>query len=117
MIFTKNKIIFGPAVLEHSTATIIWRGILINLLNPKLTLFFFSFLPQYLIPGSKNYVQQSFLLGLAFMILTLLIFICYGVLAGTAKTILISSSKRIGILQKCLGILFIGFAIKLALNF
>lgn len=116
MVFAKNKIDFGQAAFEHSAAAIIWRGILINLLNPKLTLFFFSFLPQYLNSGSKNYMQQSFLLGLVFMLLTLIVFICYGVLAGTAKALFVSSPKRVGTLQNCLGVIFIGFAIKLALN-
>lgn len=84
MIFAKNKIDFEQSPLAHSTSGIIWRGLLINLLNPKLTLFFFSFLPQYISHGSKNYIQQGFILGLVFMLLTLLIFICYGILAGTA---------------------------------
>ena len=116
MVFTGNKIDFGPSPLAHSTAGIICRGILINLLNPKLTLFFFSFLPQYLTPGIQNYVQQSFVSGLTFMLLTLLVFICYGVLAGTAKNFFVSSPGFVCILQKVSGILFIFFAIKLALN-
>lgn len=116
MIFTKEKIHFTEVQTEHSACAIIRRGIFINLLNPKLTLFFFSFLPQYVSSGSDNYIKESFLLGLAFMLLTLVVFVIYGILAGTAKTWICSSPKRMSILQKCFGITFIGFAAKLALK-
>jgi threonine/homoserine/homoserine lactone efflux protein len=116
MILSKGKVEFTEGSSEHGSAAIIRRGILINLLNPKLTLFFFSFLPQYLSGDSQNYVLQSFFLGLAFMVLTLVVFICYGLLAGTAKSLFLHSPKRTGLLQKCFGFIFIGFALKLAID-
>jgi threonine/homoserine/homoserine lactone efflux protein len=115
MIFSKSSPSFEQTDIRRGSAAIIRRGVLINLLNPKLTLFFFSFLPQYLNSDNGSYVLQSLLLGLAFMVLTLLVFIGYGVLAGTAKALFIGSPKRISILQKCFGAVFVGFAVKLAL--
>lgn len=116
MIFSKSKIEFAESNSEHSPAAIVIRGILINLLNPKLTLFFFSFLPQYLSADRQNYLLQGFFLGLAFMFITLIVFCCYGYLAGVAKSIFLNSHKRVSILQKCFGCLFIGFALKLAID-
>ena len=116
MIFNKEKIQFDHVQTEHSAPAIIRRGVLINLLNPKLTLFFFSFLPQYVSSGSEHYMLNSFLLGLVFMLLTFLVFVVYGFLAGTAKEWLCSSPKRMSALQKCFGITFIGFAAKMALE-
>lgn len=101
---------------DSKSGMIIRRGILINLLNPKLTLFFLSFLPQYLSKMDENYIIRCMLLGLAFMALTLVVFILYGLLAGAAQSLFINSPRRVRILQKCFGIIFIGFALKVVLN-
>ena len=114
MIFSKGNVQFSEHHAESRASAIIRRGVLINLLNPKLTLFFFSFLPQY-VTDSSNYMIKSSLLGLLFMVLTFIVFIGYGFLAGTAKEWLCQSPKRMSFLQKYFGITFIAFAIKLAL--
>lgn len=114
MIFTKEKIQFTEIQTAHNAMSIIRRGIFINLLNPKLTLFFFSFLPQYVRPDSHYYLMESVLLGLLFMLLTLVVFVGYGILAGVAKVWICRSPGRITALQRCFGLVFIGFAVKLA---
>lgn len=116
MIFSKSSLDFETATAERNFSRIIRRGILINLLNPKLTLFFLSLLPQYLVPNTVDYALQSLLLGCVFMLLTLVVFIGYGVLAGTAKALLTDSPKKVSIMQKSFGVLFIGFAAKLGLT-
>lgn len=99
---------------SNTLTTIITRGILINLLNPKLTLFFFSFLPQYISTNSDNYIKISFLLGLAFMFITFIVFIGYGLLAGLTKSFFVNSPKRVQCIQNVFGIIFIIFAVKLS---
>lgn len=116
MLFIKNKLAFAASNLGLNNWVIVRRGILINLLNPKLTLFFFSFLPQYLSLERGSYVEQFFLLGCAFMLLTLLVFISYGILAALAKNIFARYPTGIIVLQKGFGLVFIGFALKLALD-
>ncbi|MDF2611521.1 MAG: putative threonine efflux protein [Lachnospiraceae bacterium] len=115
MLFSKNGLEFGKVLTDGKPTTIIRRGILINLLNPKLTLFFFSFLPQYVSSESQYFVIECLLYGCIFMILTFVIFIGYGMLAGTAKTLL-NSPKLMNLVQKLFGIIFIGFAIQLGLS-
>lgn len=100
---------------EDSSSSIVRRGVLISLLNPKITLFFFSFLPQYVSSTEDAFVFQSFLLGGIFIILTLVVFIGYGILAGAMKRLLISPG-RFSILQKTFGVAFVIFAFKLALS-
>lgn len=102
--------------MEDNPVSVVCRGILINLLNPKLTLFFFSFLPQYVNSKEKNYVIESLTYGLTFMLLTLMVFIGYGILGGTAKKLIINSPKRMNLLQKFFGIIFAVFAVQLALS-
>lgn len=115
MVFSKGSVRFSENQAEPHASAIIRCGVLINLLNPKLTLFFFSFLPQYVSSGSANYVIKSSLLGVLFMALTFIAFVGYGFLAGIAKEWLCQSPKRMSFLQKCFGITFIAFAIKMAL--
>jgi len=62
------------------------RGIALNLLNPKLTLFFFAFLPQFLDASAPTSpLVQLAVLGLAFMAITLAVFVLYGLAAAFAR--------------------------------
>ena len=116
MLLSKENIRFSEKTTENKVLDIIRRGILINLLNPKLTLFFFSFLPQYIHYGRTNYILESAFLGLMFMLLTFIVFVVYGCLAGTVKIWMCKSEKRMSYLRKCFGISFIGFAVRLAMD-
>ena len=70
-----------------------WRvirtAVLINLLNPKLTIFFFAFLPQF-VPAGPNGTWQMMGLSGVFMALTFVVFALYGVFAATVRTQVIS---------------------------
>lgn len=116
MIRFKDGIQLEDADATENARSIIRKGILINLLNPKLTLFFFSFLPQYVRETDGQFVIQSAVLGVAFMIMTFVVFAIYGLLAGMAGSWLVKSQKRVSVLQKIFGTVFIGFALKLALE-
>ena len=71
-----------------------WRvirtAVLINLLNPKLTIFFFAFLPQFVPAGQPNGIWQMMGLSGVFMALTFVVFALYGVFAATVRTQVIS---------------------------
>ncbi len=92
---------------------VIRRGIVLNLLNPKLTLFFFAFLPQFL-TGSPGLLDAELLgLGTVFMALTLLVFAGYAVLSAAVRDHLLGSSTTLRWVQRALGALLIGFAVRL----
>ncbi len=95
---------------------IITKAILINLLNPKLTLFFLSFLPQFIEPDSLNTRIEMISLSLVFMGLTFIIFCSYGLLANSFRSVLIKSPKLFNRIQQGFGIILIGFAGKIALD-
>lgn len=113
MIASKSSLNFKHSQGDLSSLTIVRQGILINLLNPKLTIFFFSFLPQYISTSNQSYFLQCLMLGLAFMLLTLVVFIGYGILAGSAKILIEKSPHLTDILQKCFGLIFVIFSIQL----
>ena len=70
---------------QYTPSRIIGAGILINLLNPKLTLFFLAFMPQFVDVGAVNASQDMLGLALVFMAVTFIVFVLYGVLAAQAR--------------------------------
>ncbi|MBH1942578.1 LysE family translocator [Mobilitalea sibirica] len=116
MIKDKDGFKINNVSKDKSTLKIIVKAILINMLNPKLTLFFFSFIPQFIQNNKHGYMYQMIILSLIFMGLTLIVFILYGILANYFKRLIVSSPKITHRIQQLFGLIFIGMAIKLALS-
>ncbi|MFE2758079.1 LysE family translocator [Actinosynnema sp. NPDC059335] len=70
---------------HRTTARVVASGVMVNLLNPKLTIFFFAFLPQFVRPGSPDAVPRMVELGAVFMALTLVVFVGYGRCAAAVR--------------------------------
>jgi threonine/homoserine/homoserine lactone efflux protein len=79
----------GGASPVSASRTIV-RGVLINLLNPKLTMFFFAFLPQFVDPGEPRALPRMLALGGVFMLATFVVFAAYGVLAASVRRQIVS---------------------------
>jgi threonine/homoserine/homoserine lactone efflux protein len=92
------------------------KGIAINLLNPKLTIFFFAFLPLFVSPNSASPTLEMIVLSVVFMSMTLIIFILYGILASGIRAYLMNSSKLMKRFQQVFAVIFAAFAVKLALS-
>jgi threonine/homoserine/homoserine lactone efflux protein len=92
------------------------KGFLINILNPKLTMFFFAFLPLFVSPDAASPTQQMLGLSAVFMLMTLVIFALYGILASGISTYLINSPKAIRWMQRSFAVIFAALAIKLVLS-
>jgi threonine/homoserine/homoserine lactone efflux protein len=93
---------------------IVWRGIAVNVLNPKLTLFFLSFLPQFIPAGAAN--ANALLLSLSgvFMGMTLAVFALYGILASAISAAVRTRGSPMKRLERVFALLFAGLAIQLA---
>jgi threonine/homoserine/homoserine lactone efflux protein len=102
---------------ENARFWLVYRqGILTNVLNPKVALFFLSFLPQFINPEAARGPLPFLILGGTFLVTGTTWFMT---LAGTAAimTKTLRENQRIGlILNKISGIIFIGFGLKLAFD-
>lgn len=91
------------------------RGIVMNITNPKVSLFFLAFLPQFTDPASGPLLPQILLLGLLFILSTILIFGGISVLAGGIGARFRKSPRAQIILNRLAAFVFVGLAVKLAM--
>lgn len=99
-----------------SITQIVIKAIAINLLNPKLTIFFFAFLPLFVSKDSASPTLEMVTLSAVFMGMTFLIFALYGILASGISAYLINSSRAVKRLQQAFAAAIAIFAVKLALS-
>jgi threonine/homoserine/homoserine lactone efflux protein len=90
------------------------RGIVMNVTNPKVSIFFLAFLPQFADPARGPLPGQMILLGGVFIVATILIFGAIAVLAGTMGERLSRSATAQKILNRAAGAVFVVLALKLA---
>ena len=74
----------------HSAIEIIVTGILINILNPKLSIFFLAFLPQFISAEEAHPLMHMLVLSGIFMLLTFIVFVGYGLFAASVRNHIIS---------------------------
>lgn len=90
-------------------------GILLNILNPKLSIFFFAFLPQFVSPTQPDALPMMLLLSGVFMALTFVVFTGYGVFAATMRRHVISRPLVISWMRRTFAAAFLAMGAKLAL--
>ena len=100
----------AEGIKEKSLFSLFKQGFIMNVLNPKVTIFFLAFFPGFLWEPDGNTVVQFYILGAFFMLLTILIFGSVALLAGKISNYL-KRHKHSGIVLKWLQIVvFIGIA-------
>ncbi|WP_282095784.1 LysE family translocator [Epibacterium ulvae] len=92
------------------------RAALINILNPKLSLFFLALLPPFLTGNAETATLEMTSLGGVFMLLTLAIFTIYGLFAAQARDLLLTSEKAMRWLKYSFAGIFALLAGRLALE-
>ncbi len=101
---------------EVKATQIAAKAIAINLLNPKLTIFFFAFLPLFVSKNSLSPTLEMVSLSAVFMGMTFIVFALYGILASGISAYLINSSKLVKRFQQAFAVILAAFAVKLALS-
>lgn len=91
------------------------RGIIMNITNPKVSIFFLAFLPQFADPAKGSISMQLLLLGCVFIVATIMVFGTISLLAGACGDQFRKSARAQKLLNRTASLIFAGLAAKLAL--
>jgi threonine/homoserine/homoserine lactone efflux protein len=100
----------------RSNARTVIDGIAINLLNPKLSIFFVSFLPQFMSKGAENPLGEMLALSGVFMAMTFVVFAAYGLFAAAMRQHVIESPRVMTWLRRSFAAAFVALGARLALQ-
>jgi threonine/homoserine/homoserine lactone efflux protein len=98
----------------RSARRVITSGVLINILNPKLTIFFFAFLPQFVSTSDSNALVRMLGLSAVFMAMTFGVFAVYGVFAAAARRHVISRPRFVTGMRRFFAVTFVALGARLA---
>ena len=98
----------------RSDRDVVLSGVLINILNPKLTIFFFAFLPQFVGPGDGSSVVRMLELSAVFMAVTLVVFAGYGLFAASVRRHIVSRPGVMAWMRRVFAGTFVALGARLA---
>jgi threonine/homoserine/homoserine lactone efflux protein len=110
----KGALAVDESAAPRSAARVIVSGVLVNVLNPKLTIFFFAFLPQFVDAGAGGTLPQMLQLSAVFMLVTFVVFACYGVFAAAVRRRVVSRPAVMTWLRRVFAGAFVAMGARLA---
>ena len=110
-----DKPVAASALVPSEAARMVGRGVVMNLTNPKVLVFFLAFLPQFADPARGSMAWQIMLLGLVFMLASLLVFGAIACFSGAFGTLLQGSARAQNILNRAAAAVFLALAVRLLL--
>jgi threonine/homoserine/homoserine lactone efflux protein len=110
----RSAFAMNDAPVVSTARSLMVRGVLLNILNPKLTIFFLAFLPQFVVPGSTSPALQMLVLSSVFMAMTFAVFVLYGLLANVFRRAVIESPRVQNWLRRSFAAAFAGLGLNLA---
>ena len=112
---TGGALSVAPDRRRDSLSRIAGRGALLNVLNPKLSIFFLAFLPQFVAAGEARPLARMLELSGVFMLLTFVVFIGYGVFAAWIRRHVISRPNVLVWMRRAFAGAFVALGARLAL--
>lgn len=103
-------------ISARSALKVTVEAVLINILNPKLSIFFFAFLPQFVSGEEASPLAHMLLLSAVFMLLTFVVFAGYGLFAAAIRDHVISRPRVLTWMRRTFAAAFVGLGVKLALQ-
>lgn len=101
---------------KTSATGLVVKAFLLNILNPKLTIFFLAFLPQFVEPSADQPLLQLLLLSAVFMVMTFVVFVAYGLVAHAFRKLVVDSTRVQSWLRYGFAGAFAGLGTKLAFS-
>jgi threonine/homoserine/homoserine lactone efflux protein len=99
----------------RSAVQVTITAILINILNPKLSIFFLAFLPQFVSATEAHPLSRMLELSAVFILMTFVVFVGYGLCAASIRTHVISRPRVLTWMRRTFGAAFVALGAKLAL--
>jgi threonine/homoserine/homoserine lactone efflux protein len=99
----------------RSAIQVTTTAILINILNPKLSIFFLAFLPQFVSADEPHPLSRMLLLSAVFMLLTFVVFVGYGLFAAAIRNHVISRPRVLTWMRRTFAAAFVALGARLAL--
>jgi threonine/homoserine/homoserine lactone efflux protein len=90
-------------------------AVMINILNPKLSVFFFAFLPQFVSADEAHPLSRMLELSAVFMLMTFVVFVAYGLFAAAVRDHILSRPRVLTWMRRCFAATFVALGAKLAL--
>ena len=105
----------GALRVEGEVGEVTITAILINILNPKLSIFFLAFLPQFVSATEAHPLSRMLELSAVFMLMTFVVFVGYGLCAASIRTHVISRPRVLTWMRRTFAAAFVALGAKLAL--
>ncbi|MEU0071582.1 LysE family translocator [Streptomyces sp. NPDC006332] len=114
MLRDKRAIDLDQSAEPSGTRDVIVRAVLINVLNPKVTIFFLAFLPQFVSADEPYAMGRMLMLGGVFMLVTFVVFVALGLLAASVRRHVISRPRVMTWLRRSFAGSFVVLGARLA---
>jgi threonine/homoserine/homoserine lactone efflux protein len=112
----KTAFAMDTASTKATAGSLVSKALLLNILNPKLTIFFLAFLPQFIARDTPTPLLQLLTLSGVFMAMTFAVFVIYGLLAYAFRQMVIESPRVQAWLRRSFAATFAGLGLNLALS-
>lgn len=112
----KGALEVAPDSAQTGLPRVALTGFLINILNPKLSIFFLAFLPQFVPLDAGAPIMRMLGLSMIFMLMTFLIFVCYGAFAASIRQRVISSPSVMTWLRRGFAAAFVMLGVRLMIT-
>jgi len=114
LLSSKNSSFETKELTKVSYKKMFMQGAITNIMNPKIAIFYFAYLPQFILVNNGSDSSQLFLLGLTFAILTLLLKASIGFISGLLSFWIKERPTVLKYMHKTSGAILIGLGLKLA---